>query len=213
MSDDFNPYKEMIFDDITRVEVPVTIWKKKYILVEASEEAHCKWRNFQIAQAKISRTGKVEGIGNVADSEPLLVSLCLYYADENGRLPVNKDGDPSPKFLVPLQKIKAWPSRVVSPLFERLKKISKIDEVVEKQEVLISDDDTPETLEEKILKLKEKREELLQTDRDPQLQEDGDRWEGSDSDLGVIGRRISGEADPTRNSQYDTMDTLDSPVI
>lgn len=129
--------------DLTPVEVPVTIGGKAYVLREASEAAACTWKNTAISKARV-RDGKVESLGNLADQQPLLVSLCLF-----------ESGEPGKEKPVSLQTVKSWPSRVVSALFDRAKAMSKLGE-----------DETPETvtsLDDKMHALMEKRERLLGT--------------------------------------------------
>lgn len=136
-------YTDELNFDLTPVEIPVTIGGKAYVLREATEAAACTWKNTAISKARV-RDGKVESLGNLADQQPLLVSLCLF---EQG------EAEGSKEKAVSLQTVKSWPSRVVSALFEKAKDISKLGE-----------DEAPETvgsLDEKINTLMEKREKLM----------------------------------------------------
>lgn len=133
----------MVYDDITLTEVSVSIKGDKYALIEANGEVVVKWRNMLLKGTKIGSNGRPSSIETVAEAEPYLVSLCLYYADKNtGSVPLNKDGEPDPKFLVPIQRIKKWPNYIQMDLFKRAKEISRIDE------------------EESVDKLKEERDGL-----------------------------------------------------
>lgn len=91
-----------------RFQLPVTIDDNRYTLKEATEEATRIWRNQSASQAKFV-DGKLSSVGNVGDSQSLLVSLTLY--DSEGK-------------LVPLTLVRSWPSRVVEALFEKAKEIA-----------------------------------------------------------------------------------------
>ncbi len=56
---------------------------------------------------------------------PLLVSLCLFRADDSGRIITNGQGKPVP---VPLATINRWPGRVVDALFDGAKRLSQLGE-------------------------------------------------------------------------------------
>lgn len=102
----------MVFEDVAPLTVPVTIGKDEYVLKEASGDAACRWRNAQLRAARMVE-GKITGVGDIADTEPLLVSLCLF----------TREGKP-----VPLATVRAWPNRVQKALFERAKAISHLNE-------------------------------------------------------------------------------------
>lgn len=124
MSDHDDLTSEIVFEDLTPIEVPVKIEGKSYILREASGDAACKWRNAQLRAARMER-GKLANIGNLADCEPLLVSLCLFEViDANRSITRN----------VPQQTIRNWPSRVQKALYDRALKISGLDTEVEDEE-------------------------------------------------------------------------------
>ena len=101
-----------------RTEVPVTIDGKSYLLKETSGAEACEYRNAVLASTQMEG-GRRTFVG-LANSEPLLVSLCLYEITDDG-----------PQKRVPLQVISNWPSKVVSQLFEKAKEISGIDQDVE----------------------------------------------------------------------------------
>jgi len=113
-------YAEMVFEDLAPIEVPVRMGGKRYVLVEASEDAACKYRNHTTGCARFEN-GRMVGLsGPIADVEPLLVSLCLFelydHQGETRRRPVT------------LNQVKGWPARVVRPLFERAKEIGGLQE-------------------------------------------------------------------------------------
>jgi hypothetical protein len=104
----------MNLDDLAPVEETVTYQGKTYAVREASSDAAAKWRNALSKSTKI-QDGKLVGMDSIADCDPLLVSLCLYYADESGKVPL-KDGAPDPTRLVGLPSVRALPERVVKRL-------------------------------------------------------------------------------------------------
>lgn len=104
----------MDFDSLDLLTVPVTIAGKKYTLREIDTQGACRYNNAKLHGTKFDENGKAVGIGNLADVEPLLVSLCLF-----------EDGQPT---HVPLSVVSAWPYRVVKPLFDKAKEISHLDE-------------------------------------------------------------------------------------
>lgn len=131
----------MKFDLEPHVE-PVTIGGVDYFLKEASGDAACKWKNTIMKSTKIGPDGKPVGIDGLADSEPILVSLCLVEAD--------KDGSPS-KRHVSVSTIRSWPARIQTALFEKAKEISGLNDE-ETEEVL---EKRLQETEAKLLKLKD----------------------------------------------------------
>lgn len=136
--------EELIFDDLTPIEMKVSINKTKYVLREADEGDAIKWKNAGLRAARVV-DGKVVSMGDLADSEPLLVSLCLYKANADGTMPLNNDGTPNKKQQVPVSVIKTWPPRVVNKLFDHAKRISELEEK-----------ETRATLEEKLKEVQAK---------------------------------------------------------
>ncbi len=100
--------------DLALIEIPVTIGDKKFILREAMEDAACQYQNALFHGMILGESGKPVKIRNMADTEPLLVSLCLFDAELNTN--------------VSLETVKALPSRIVKDLFNKAKEISGIDE-------------------------------------------------------------------------------------
>jgi hypothetical protein len=134
---------ELNFESLEPTTVPVTFKGRKYVLKEASSDATCKWRNSGLQGAQV-RDGKVSSLGNVADLEPLLVSLCLFDVTDGGEKPV------------PLKTVREWPYKVVSALFNRARDISGLAE----------EEDTEESLTKRIDELTAKRERLLSGESD-----------------------------------------------
>jgi hypothetical protein len=135
-----NPLDPIVFDSCDLIEVPVAIGKVSYKLREASGGDAIKWRNFFTRQTRINEEGKLAGLGDMADGEALLVSMCLYEVLAAGEL-ANQP--------VPITTVRAFPSRMLKVLFARCKEISELDEV-----------DTEDALVEEIAKLTAKLEKL-----------------------------------------------------
>lgn len=114
--------EELNYDDLTLVEIPVTIGGKKYVLREADEETAEMFQNAQIKGARVQDGEMISLPTDVAGVQSLLVSRCLYQCDDDGKLfrqSVSRD------------IVKKWPSRVVKPLFEKAKEISELNEGVD----------------------------------------------------------------------------------
>lgn len=112
---------ELNFDLLTQ-KIPVTIDGVKYELREATGGAACRYRNACVACTSFGPDGKPNGVHDIADVEPLLVSLCLY----------TEQGQP-----VPLKTVLGWPARVVSALYREAKAISDLDD---KPEAVVKND-------------------------------------------------------------------------
>jgi hypothetical protein len=110
----------MDFNDLEPVRIPVPFRGVEYVLCEATEADAVKWNNFKLQSGRFDpATGKFAGHGDLAGSEPLLVSLCLYLP------PGTPDGEPTRR--VPLATVNGWPAKLVHRLFERAKAISELD--------------------------------------------------------------------------------------
>ena len=113
---------ELDFDDLVEIEVPIKVKGKDYILREASSQAACAYRNAMIRCTTLGPDGRATRMDNIADTEPLLVSLCLFQTD----------GKP-----VDLGTIRSWPTRVVTALYDKAKEISSLNEVPTEKELLL----------------------------------------------------------------------------
>lgn len=151
---------EMIFDSVEPVEIKVTIKGEKYILREADEAAVVAYRNCQVRAARVV-DGKFTGMGDIVNSEPLLLSKCLLYEKDRKN--------------VPLEVINKWRHKVTKPLLERLKKISEIDT-----------GDTIEGLEKRLAEDQKKLAKLIaeRDAKDPKAKETAAKKEHSDSQDG-----------------------------
>lgn len=107
---------DLDFSDITPIELPVRINGKSYTLREATGDAACKYRNEMLKCTTLGPDGKPSTIRNMADVEPLLISLCLF--DDKNR-------------MVHHSIIRSWPNRVQNKLYETAKRISELDESTE----------------------------------------------------------------------------------
>lgn len=98
--------------DLSLREESVTIGGQQYVLREADGEASTRYANARLKYTEV-QGDRVVAVDGMADTEPLLVSMCLF----------TPDGRP-----VPLVVIRKWPGRVQRSLFDRAKRISDIDQ-------------------------------------------------------------------------------------
>lgn len=89
---------------------------KNYIVVEADESSASAWRNFNISAAKL-KDGELAGFGKIADGTALLVSKCLFEIKPDGT-----------RASIPQEQLTLWPSRIIRPLFDWIKKVSELGE-------------------------------------------------------------------------------------
>jgi hypothetical protein len=106
----------------------------KYWVTEATEAAAVEWRDKNLQGMKVD-DGKVMGFDRISMSEPTLVQMCTYEADEEGQLP-RKDGRPDVSKRVPFNVVSSWPSRLVKPLFTWIKDVSDLGEMTSELELL-----------------------------------------------------------------------------
>lgn len=132
---------EALVFSLERTVIPVTIGDgddaKEYELKEATGDAAVTWHNAMFSKTKLGPDGKPSSMGAMGDTEPLLVSLCLF----------PKDSDRNVSVVV----IRSWPNRIQKSLFEKAKEISDLEE---------KDESTIEAIEAKIEELTEKLEKL-----------------------------------------------------
>jgi len=130
------------FDDVAPIEVPVKRRGLSYLLCECDEGGAVKYRAASMRGVRLVETEDgqevVMGDGQ-AESEPLLVSLCLYQIYPDGR-----------RRQVSLSEIKTWRPDEVKQLHERAKAISNLSE----------DTDDPEKLRKQITRLQKRLEKL-----------------------------------------------------
>lgn len=100
---------------LSKIELPVKIDGDDYVLVEASAEAAKKFKDHVIASTKFEK-GKPSGVKDLAASETLLLSECLFKVDGVNRSQVHTS------------TLLNWPNRVTNALFEKAKRISALNE-------------------------------------------------------------------------------------
>lgn len=112
----------IVFDecDLSCVEVPVHLGKTVYNLREASGGVATKYRNATMRGMRVEDQ-KVVGMDNIADAEPLLVSLCLCKTDDKGATLFDRNGNP---ITVTLAFVQALPSRIQKALYAKVREIS-----------------------------------------------------------------------------------------
>lgn len=113
-------------DSLAPAEVPFGYGGRKYVLCEASGEAAGAWKAAIFRAHKAGPDGKMHPTEAMVDTEPLLVSRCLYNADADGKVPLDKQGQRDGKALVNIQAVKALPNRVQRLLFDQAQKISRL---------------------------------------------------------------------------------------
>jgi len=121
---------EMVFDDLSLIEVSVRIKDVQYVLREGTAEAVRQYRNSIVRSTKLGVDGRPTSIDGIADCDLLIVSLCLFEH--------YKKGDKDYERPVPLAALRLWPDRVVKNLCERAKLITGIKEQDDSEETLVS---------------------------------------------------------------------------
>lgn len=118
--------------NLSLAHIGVRFQSRNYLLVEALGDAVAQWRNAQLAGTTLRQSDgsdtKTIALGGMADGEPLLVSLCLFHPGKNGELVLDGRGNVDTRQRVPLSVVRGWPHRVVNCLFERVKKMSGLDQ-------------------------------------------------------------------------------------
>lgn len=94
-------------------KTPVKIDGKQYMLVQADGDKANKWRNAVLDCMVLGPDGTPRGSKNLANTESMLVALCLQ--DESGN-------------LVDLKVVRSWPHTVVTALAREAKRISGLDD-------------------------------------------------------------------------------------
>ena len=127
-------YEDLDFSSLETIELPVKYGGKTYMLREASAETSIAFRRQQAKDAQRKDDKILFDVGNVAESESLLISLCLW--DDKDR-------------QVPWATVKNWPEKVVKKLFGKAKEISELGE-----------EETTESLQKQIAELQDKLDKL-----------------------------------------------------
>ncbi len=121
------------FNDLTLIEIPVSVDGKDFILREADGDTAKKYQNALLGSFTLGPEGKPSKIAGLANVEPMLVSLCLFPVDANGN---------TSKQHVQESVVGKWPSRVVKKLYEKAKEISEIDKTEDDKTVKNEESDT-----------------------------------------------------------------------
>lgn len=126
------------FDAVEPQQKPVRYQGKKYVLLEASESAHAAYQNVVTAAARFGEDGQIQRAQGLADADPVLLAQCLYAADRDGRLPLDREGNADRRHLVPIHVIKGWPHRVTEPMVDWVCEVSGLrvrptEQALEKQ--------------------------------------------------------------------------------
>lgn len=134
--------------DDEKIEIPIVLNGKgltgrKFVLVEASGPASLKYKN-ACAKCSAFQDGEFVGIqGDIASTQPLLISLCLFEDVPDGRrVPTSFN------FAANL------PSKVQRTLFDKAKEISELGD----------EEETAEELEKQIEKLQKKLTKLYRNE-------------------------------------------------
>lgn len=117
----------LVFDDIAPVEIPVKLKGKDYVLREASESGAAKYKNAQLKAMKQSESAdgnKTTNIDGMAETEALLVSICLFEKTDTGEKNVD------------IAFIRTLVHRVVEPIFNKAEEISGLKKKKTKEELI-----------------------------------------------------------------------------
>lgn len=112
----------MDFDSLVPAEEPVKFRGKQYVLREADADAVRRYRNAIFKCTRTGDNGRISAGEGLADTEPLLVSLCLFEVTDKGEKPVS------------LPTVLSWPGHVVKAIFEKAKEISRLNELPDKEQ-------------------------------------------------------------------------------
>lgn len=107
-------------NDIRKVEIEIQGIEgdgRDYVLVEPSGDVACKYRNAMFDRMQFGDKGKLTGMKSMADTEPYLVSLCLFEVGHEGK-----------RTPVPVAQVRSWTNETQKQLFEAAKKIGDLEE-------------------------------------------------------------------------------------
>jgi len=127
----------IVWETLKKIEIPVKIEDREYVLVEASADDAKIWRanNFQSIETKEQGRGKLlERKSNfnagIANSQILLVSLCLKKIEGNTRVNVRQE------------IIASWPNKLVEMLFQKSQEISGLRDEDQDEETVKNEQQT-----------------------------------------------------------------------
>lgn len=150
----------MRFDDLSPIEIPVSIKNTPYILREAGAGAAVAYENARLKAAKMN-DGKLSGFDGMFDADLILLSMCLFQVDKGTGQIITDNGVPR---STPVQTIRGWLDRVYKPLLVRLKAISPSLEEKETEETLVKQ---LENIQQKLDDLRKKKAPAIEEDDGP----------------------------------------------
>jgi hypothetical protein len=128
------------FDTLEPLAVPVKHGGKRYILRETVGDQSTKWRNAVLRSMTPNGLGGLTPGPGYPDTDLLLLGMCLHEITPGGEQPVGAE------------ELKQWPTRVIKPLFERVKSASGLE----------AEEDTVENLTTRISDLEKRLTALRQ---------------------------------------------------
>jgi hypothetical protein len=131
--------KDLDFSNLEPIEIPIPYMGQTMYLGEASEDVHKQYR--ARAMKCYGTDGQIKNPDMAAETPQWFVGMCLF--TEPGR-------DPSKR--VKTDVVKAMPTRVIGKLFDKLRRISGMDQ----------EENTPTLLRKRIEELQKTLEEMEQ---------------------------------------------------
>lgn len=129
---------DLDFTNLEPIEIPIPYGSVTYYLREASEDIHKQYRSR--AMKCYDTTGVIKNPDMAAETPQWFVAMCLF----------TEPGGDSKK-RVDMSIVKGMPTRIVARLFDKLRKISGMDQ-----------EETPDSLRKQIEALQKQLEELEQ---------------------------------------------------
>lgn len=112
-------FDDLIFDDISLAEKPVSIAGQSYILRAANGDVAAQYKNKASSLYRVNQDTKETFVTGAGDLEPFLVSLCLFkVTGENSYEKVH------------INHVKKFPGHVITKLFNAAKKLGGLEEDV-----------------------------------------------------------------------------------
>jgi hypothetical protein len=138
--------EDILFDDLTpKVKRIPNLNGKEYVLLEPTEGDAVAYRNAVMKSVRMA-DGKMIGLVDAAEVEPLLVSKCIREVVPNPKTGVEE------RRPVQIQVVRGWPSKVVKRLFNDAKEMGELDEKDSKERTALiaalSRPETPITVED-----------------------------------------------------------------
>jgi hypothetical protein len=112
----FAPVEDTL-EDLTPVQMDVTINGNHYQLREATEADIIRWRSFLLRTAKPGPDGKPTNLEGMTEMDSVLVSYCLFEV---------VDGRSQEKHVA-VETVRIWPTRIVKRLHAKIMAISGLN--------------------------------------------------------------------------------------